>query len=143
MYPPRILHLPSSCDEIQKTNDKISRAVNELHRVWEENPSYTLEDLLSRYRGTLTRLLKWDQKAFAQIRDFALKSRGKRPTVARIVSPHLLDGERAVQLWKAPLRLYASTDRPAKISRYSIGRAAKHTHVVCARSLPAVQPSAR
>ena len=120
--------------DAQKANDKVGRAVNELRRALEENPRYTLEDLWSRYRGTLTRLLKWDRKAFAQIRDFAQKSRGKRPTVARIVSPHRLDGERADQLRKAALRLYASTDRPAKISRYSIGRAAGLAHVVCARA---------
>jgi hypothetical protein len=118
----------------QKANDKVGRAVNELRRALEENPRYTLEDLWSRYRGTLTRLLRWDRKAFAQIREFAQKSRGKQPTVARIVSPHQLDGERANELRQAALRLYASTDRPAKISRYSIGRAARLAHVVCARA---------
>ncbi|WP_211709064.1 TniQ family protein [Paraburkholderia aspalathi] len=118
----------------QKANDKVSRAVNELRRTLEENPRYTLEDLWSRYRGTLTRLLKWDRKAFAQIRDFAQKSRSKRPIAARAVTPHRLDGERADQLRQAALRLYASTDRPAKISRHSIGRAAKLVHVTHARA---------
>ncbi|MBH9657968.1 TniQ family protein [Burkholderia pseudomallei] len=120
--------------DAQKSNDKVSRAVNELRRALEENPRHTIEDLWSRYRGTLTRLLKWDREAFAQIRDFAQKPRNKRPTIARIVSPHRLDGERADQLRKAALRLYASTDRPTRISRYSIGRAAKLAHVVCTRA---------
>lgn len=118
----------------QKANDKVGRAVNELRQALEENPHYTLEDMWSRYRGTPTRLLKWDRKAFAQIRDFAQKSRGRQPTVARIVSPHRLDGERADQLRKAALKLYASTDRPAKITRYSIGRSAGLARVVCARA---------
>lgn len=120
--------------DAQKANDKVSRAVRELHRAMEENPGYRLEDLWSRYRGTLTRLLKWDRRAFAQIRDFAQKSRSKRPIAARVVSPHRLDGERADQLRQAALKLYASTDRPAKISRYSIGRAAKLAHVVSSRA---------
>jgi len=118
----------------QNASGKVSRAVNELRRALEENPRYTLEDLWSRYRGTLTRLLKWDRKAFAQIRDFAQNSRSKRPIAARVVSPNRLDGERADQLRQAALKLYGSTDRPAKISRYSIGRAAKLSHVVCARA---------
>jgi len=113
---------------------RVSRAVNELRRALDDNPRYTLEDLWSRYRGTLTRLLKWDREAFAQIRDFAQESRSKRPIAARVVSPHRLDGERADQLRQAALRLYASTERPTKISRQSIGRAAKLAHVVCARA---------
>ncbi|WP_185646507.1 TniQ family protein [Burkholderia sp. Bp9143] len=120
--------------DAQKANDKVGRAVSELRRALEENPRHTIEDLWSRYRGTLTRLLKWDRKAFAQIQDFAQTSRSKHPAAERIVSPHRLDGERADQLRKTALRLYASTDRPAKISRYSIGRAAKLAHVVCARA---------
>jgi hypothetical protein len=120
--------------DAQKASDKVSRAVNELRRALEENPRYTLEDLWGRYRGTLTRLLKWDRKAFAQIRDFAQKSRSQRAIAVRAVSPHRLDGERADQLRQAALKLYASTNRPAKISRYSIGRAAKLSHVVCARA---------
>src|SRR5260370_11979132 len=119
--------------DAQKANDKVRRAVNELRRALEENPRYTLEDLWSRYRGTLTRLLKWDRKAFTQIRDFAQKSRSKRPTAARIVSPHRLDGERADQLRKAALRLYASTDRPAKISPCTIAPAANLAPLVCPR----------
>jgi hypothetical protein len=118
----------------QKANDKVSRAVIELRRTLEENPRYTLEDLWSRYRGTLTRLLKWDRKAFAQIRDLAQKSRSRRPISTRVVSPHRLDGERADQLRQAALRLYASTDRPVKISRHSIGRAANLVHVTHARA---------
>ncbi|CAE6872644.1 hypothetical protein R69658_08238 [Paraburkholderia aspalathi] len=106
----------------------------ELRGALEENPRYTIEDLWGRYRGTLTRLLKWDRKAFAQIRDFAQKSRSKRLIAVRVVSPHRLDGERADQLRQAALKLYASAERPARISRYSIGRAAKLTHVVCARA---------
>ncbi|WP_175772854.1 hypothetical protein [Paraburkholderia phenazinium] len=120
--------------DTQKANDKVSRAVNELRRTLEENPRYTLEDLWNRYRGTLTRLLKWDRKAFAQVRDLAQKSRSKRPVSTRVVSPHRLDGERADQLRQAALRLYASTDRPMKLSRHSIGRAAKLVHVAHARA---------
>jgi len=120
--------------DAQKANDKVSRAANELRRALEENPRYTLEDLWGRYRGTLTRLLKWDRKAFSQIRDMAQKSRSKRLIAARVVSAHRLDGERADQLRQAALELYASIERPARISRYSIGRAAKLGHVVCARA---------
>jgi hypothetical protein len=118
----------------QKSSDKVSRALNDLRRVLEENPRYTLEDLWSRYRGTLTRLLRWDRAAFAQIRDLAQKARSKRPIAARVVSPNQRDGERADQLRQVALRLYASTDWPVKMSRHSIGRAAKLDRVVCARA---------
>ncbi|MDJ1167773.1 TniQ family protein (plasmid) [Burkholderia gladioli pv. gladioli] len=120
--------------DAQQPNDKVNRAVGELRRALEENPRYTLEDLWSRYRGTLTRLLKWDRKAFAQIRDLAQKSRSRQPVAARVISPHRLDGERADQLRQAALKLYASTDRPARISKYSIVRAAKLAHVVSSRA---------
>lgn len=111
----------------------MSRTVNELRRVLEENPRYTLEDLWVRYRGTLTRLLKWDSKAFAQVRALAQKSRPLRLVPSEKVSPDPRDAECADRLRQAALRLYAGTDRPVKISRQMVGRAANLMRVVSAR----------
>jgi hypothetical protein len=118
----------------QKTDDKVSRTVSDLRRVLKENPRYTLEDLWARYRGTLARLLKWDPKAFEQIKVFAQKSRSHCGIAEQVVSPHRRDGEFADRLRQVALKLYASTDRPMKISRYTIGQAAKLAHVVYAHS---------
>jgi hypothetical protein len=117
-----------------KTNDKVSRTVSDLRCVLEENPRYTLEDLWTRYRGTLARLLKWDPKAFEQVKAFSQKSRSHRRIDEQTLSPHRRDSEFADRLRQAALKLYASTDRPMKVSRYTIGQAAKLAHVVYAHS---------
>ncbi|KVM75095.1 hypothetical protein WJ60_05255 [Burkholderia ubonensis] len=100
----------------------------------EENPRYTLEDLWTRYRGTLARLLKRDANAFEQIKALAQKPRHLQHASTRVVSPHSRDEEFAERLRQAALRLYASTDRPTKISKSAIGRAAKLAHIACANS---------
>lgn len=117
----------------RKPTDKISRAVGDLRGVLEDNPHYTLEDLWARYRGTLTRLLRWDPKAFEQIRTLAQKSRTRQRVTGRIVEANPRDGEFADRLRQAALKLYANMGRPVKISRQSIGRDANLVHVVSAR----------
>ncbi len=123
-----------SGSEARKANDKVARTVEDLRLIIEENPRYTLEDLWARYRGTLARLLKWDASAFETIKALAQKPRHLPHTSTRVVSPHPRDEEFANRLRQAALRLYASTDRPTKISKSSIGRAAKLAHIAYANS---------
>ncbi|WP_080412561.1 TniQ family protein [Burkholderia ubonensis] len=128
---------PATRDSVsaaRNANDKVARAIDDLRRVIEENPRYTLEDLWARYRGTLARLLKWDARAFEQVKALVQKPRHLQHTSTRIVTPHPRDEEFADRLRQAALRLYASTDRPAKISKSTIGRAAKLAHIAYARS---------
>ncbi|KVD97052.1 hypothetical protein WI90_33630 [Burkholderia ubonensis] len=128
---------PAARDSVsaaRNANDKVARAIDDLRRVIEENPRYTLEDLWARYRGTLARLLKWDARAFEQVKALAQKPRHLQHTSTRIVTPHPRDEEFADRLRQAALRLYASTVRPAKISKSTIGRAAKLAHIAYARS---------
>ncbi|KVM72364.1 hypothetical protein WJ60_07645, partial [Burkholderia ubonensis] len=123
-----------SASSARKANDKVARTIDVLRRIMEENPRYTLEDLWTHYRGTLARLLKWDANAFEQIKALAQKPRHLQHTSTRVVSPHPRDEEFAERLRQAALRLYASTDRPTKISKSAIGRAAKLAHIAYASS---------
>ncbi|OJA54237.1 hypothetical protein BGV69_24225 [Burkholderia ubonensis] len=118
----------------RKANDKVARTIDDLRRIIEENPRFTLEDLWARYRGTLARLLKWDASAFEQVKALAQKPRRLQYTPTRVVSPHPRDEEFADRLRQAALKLYASTDRPTRISKSAIGRAAKLAHIAYANS---------
>lgn len=119
----------------RKPDDKVSRAVDELRRALEENPRYTLEDLWTRYRDTLTRLLKWETERLFPKFATLHRSRAAGNQWPRGRFRHIgLIARGADQLRQAALRLYASTDRPARISKYSIGRAAKLAHVVSSRA---------
>ncbi|MFK0380277.1 TniQ family protein [Pandoraea sp. NPDC090278] len=118
-----------------KTLDKISRTVEELSRILRENPRYTLDDLWARYHGTLSRLVKWDAEAFETIRALAQKPRPFKRVSPRVGAPHPRDEEYADRLRQAALKLYASTDRPSKISRRSVGRAGGLIHVVYAAAV--------
>jgi hypothetical protein len=106
--------------------------MDDLRRIMHENPRYTLEDLWARYRGTLARLLKWDASAFEEVKALAQKPRHLQHALTRVVSPHPRDEECADRLQQAALKLYASAGRPAKISKSTIGRAAKLVHVAYA-----------
>ncbi|MBN3785551.1 TniQ family protein [Burkholderia sp. Ac-20353] len=125
---------PNSSSSARKANDKVARTIDDLRRIMQENPRYTLEDLWARYRGTLSRLLKWDASAFEQVRALAQKPRDLPHASTRVVSPHPRDEEFAERLRQAALKLYASTERPTKISKSTIGRAAKLAHIAYANS---------
>ncbi|KVT54103.1 hypothetical protein WK53_04320 [Burkholderia ubonensis] len=69
----------------RNANDKVARTIDDLRRIIEENPRFTLEDIWTCYRGTLARFLKWDANAFEQIKALAQNPHHLQHTSTRVV----------------------------------------------------------